>query len=324
MASLRNYIVRRIVETIPVIFIVVIINFSLIHLAPSDPAVILAGEYADPGYIEAIRIKYGLNLPLHEQLINYLNHLLRGDLGFSIQYNRSVASLIRERLPLTLLIIVPGEILGIILGTLLGAYAARKHGSKIDAILSTTSFALYSTPSFWIGLMFIILFGVVLRIFPIGGYRTIFENLTGIEYVLDVLWHMFLPMFTIMISWCLPISLRIARASVMETMREDYIVTARAKGLKESVVFYKHALRNALLPTITMTGMWLAFSITGSILIETIFGWPGMGNLTRESIFARDYPILMAVLLMASITVVLASMISDILYAYLDPRVVYK
>ena len=324
MASLRGYIVRRIVETIPVIIIVIILNFSLIHLAPSDPAVILAGEYADPGYIEAIRVKYGLNLPLHEQLMRYLSHLVRGDLGYSIQYNRSVASLIRERLPMTLLIVVPGEILGIISGTLLGAYAARKHGSKIDTILSTTSFALYSTPSFWIGLMLIIIFAVRLRLFPISGYRTVLENLVGIEYVLDVLYHMILPMTTIMISWCLPISLRIARASVMETMREDYITTARAKGLKESVIFYKHALRNALLPTITMTGMWLAFSITGSILVETIFGWPGMGNLTRESIFARDYPILMAVLLMASISVVIASLISDILYAYLDPRVVYK
>lgn len=324
MASLRGYIVRRTVETIPVIIIVIILNFSLIHLAPSDPAVILAGEYADPGYIEAIRVKYGLNLPLHEQLIRYLSHLVRGDLGYSIQYNRSVASLIRERLPMTLLIVVPGEILGIILGTLLGAYAARKHGSKIDTILSTTSFALYSTPSFWIGLMLIIIFAIRLRIFPISGYRTVLENLVGIEYVLDVLYHMILPLTTIMISWCLPISLRIARASVVETMREDYITTARAKGLKESVVFYKHALRNALLPTITMTGMWLAFSITGSILVETIFGWPGMGNLTRESIFARDYPILMAVLLMASISVVIASLISDIIYAYLDPRVVYK
>jgi peptide/nickel transport system permease protein len=130
-------------------------------------------------------------------------------------------------------------------------------------------------------------------------------------------------MTTITISWCLPISLRIARASIIEIIEEDYIFTARAKGLKENIVFYKHALRNAMLPTITMAGLWLGFSITGSVLVETVFGWPGMGNLVREGIFARDYPLLMAILLITSICVVLASMISDIIYAYLDPRVVY-
>jgi len=218
---------------------------------------------------------------------------------------------------------LPGEILGIIFGTLLGVYAARRYGKKSDTILTTASIALYSTPSFWLGFMLIIIFGIKLRIFPIGGYRSVLMNKQGLSYILDVIWHMFLPMTTIMISWCLPISLRIARASIIEILGEDYIFTARAKGLRENVVFYKHALRNAILPTITMAGLWLGFSFTGSVLVETVFGWPGMGSLLREGIFARDYPLIMAILLITSICVVLTSMISDILYAYLDPRVVY-
>jgi peptide/nickel transport system permease protein len=311
------------IETIPVIFIVIILNFVIIQLAPSDAAVIMAGEYADPEYIEHIREKYDLNKPIQYQLVTYLRRLLRGDLGYSIQYARPVSSLIWERLPLTLILIVPGEILGIVFGTFLGVYAARRHGKRSDTVLTTTSIALYSTPSFWLGFLLIIIFGIKLRMFPIGGYRSVLVNKQGLSYFLDVLWHLFLPMTTITISWCLPISLRIARASIIEIIEEDYIFTARAKGLKENIVFYKHALRNAMLPTITMAGLWLGFSITGSVLVETVFGWPGMGNLVREGIFARDYPLLMAILLITSICVVLASMISDIIYAYLDPRVVY-
>jgi peptide/nickel transport system permease protein len=311
------------IETIPVIFIVIILNFVIIQLAPSDAAVIMAGEYADPEYIEHIREKYDLNKPIQYQLVTYLRRLLRGDLGYSIQYARPVSSLIWERLPLTLILIVPGEILGIVFGTFLGVYAARRHGKRSDTVLTTTSIALYSTPSFWLGFLLIIVFGITLRMFPIGGYRSVLVNKQGLSYFLDVLWHLFLPMTTITISWCLPISLRIARASIIEIIEEDYIFTARAKGLKENIVFYKHALRNAMLPTITMAGLWLGFSITGSVLVETVFGWPGMGNLVREGIFARDYPLLMAILLITSICVVLASMISDIIYAYLDPRVVY-
>jgi peptide/nickel transport system permease protein len=311
------------IETIPVIFIVIILNFVIIQLAPSDAAVIMAGEYADPEYIEHIREKYDLNKPIQYQLVTYLRRLLQGDLGYSIQYARPVSSLIWERLPLTLILIVPGEILGIVFGTFLGVYAARRHGKRSDTVLTTTSIALYSTPSFWLGFLLIIVFGIKLRMFPIGGYRSVLVNKQGLSYFLDVLWHLFLPMTTITISWCLPISLRIARASIIEIIEEDYIFTARAKGLKENIVFYKHALRNAMLPTITMAGLWLGFSITGSVLVETVFGWPGMGNLVREGIFARDYPLLMAILLITSICVVLASMISDIIYAYLDPRVVY-
>jgi peptide/nickel transport system permease protein len=311
------------IETIPVIFIVIILNFVIIQLAPSDAAVIMAGEYADPEYIEHIREKYDLNKPIQYQLVTYLRRLLQGDLGYSIQYARPVSSLIWERLPLTLILIVPGEILGIVFGTFLGVYAARRHGKRSDTVLTTTSIALYSTPSFWLGFLLIIIFGIKLRMFPIGGYRSVLVNKQGLSYFLDVLWHLFLPMTTITISWCLPISLRIARASIIEIIEEDYIFTARAKGLKENIVFYKHALRNAMLPTITMAGLWLGFSITGSVLVETVFGWPGMGNLVREGIFARDYPLLMAILLITSICVVLASMISDIIYAYLDPRVVY-
>ncbi len=320
---MRRYAIRRVVQIVPVMLFIAIVNFLLIHLAPGDPAAALAGEGAPQEFIDALRIDYGLDKPLIEQLGTYLGTLLRGDLGFSFAYRRSVVEVIVERLPATLLLVFASQIPAIVLGTLLGAYSARHYPSKIDSLVTAVSLSLYAVPIFWSGLLLILVFAVWLRWLPASGMFSLAAPSEGIGRVLDVARHMTLPA-TALFLYSLPTYVRLTRASVIEVMREDFVTTARAIGYSENVIFFRHALRNALLPAVTVAGLSLSFVFAGALLTETVFGWPGMGRLMYEGVLKRDYPVLMGVFLVTSALVLIVGILTDLLYAKLDPRVSYE
>lgn len=320
---LQRYALGRLLQMIPTVLAIILVNFLIIRLAPGDPARAMAGEMASPENVEAIRVAFGLDKPLWEQLITYLGKVAQGDLGFSYNYLTPVAQLIFDRLPETLLLVISADVISIAIGTLVGAYTASKYPSKTDSGIWMTALVFYSLPIFWFGLLLILVFARNLHWFPSSGAVDIINKRTGLDFYGDVVWHLVLPVITLS-AYNLPIFLRISRASVIETMREDYITTARAVGLTENRVFVNHALRNALLPSVTVAGLTLGFVVTGAILTETVFSYPGIGLLTWQAISNRDYPVLLGIFLFASISVVVASFLTDIVYAALDPRVTFK
>lgn len=320
---MRRYALRRVVQIVPVMLFIAVVNFLLIHLAPGDPASALAGEGAPQEFIEALRVDYGLDKPLLQQLGTYLGTLVQGDLGYSFAYRRPVVEVILERLPATMLLVFASQIPAIVVGTLLGAYSARHYPSKIDNAVTAVSLSLYAVPIFWSGLLLILVFAVWLRWLPASGMFSLAAPSEGIGRVLDISRHMVLPTAALFL-YSLPTYVRLTRASVIEIMREDFITTARAIGYSENVVFFRHALRNALLPAVTVAGLSLSFVFAGALLTETVFGWPGMGRLMYEGVLKRDYPVLMGVFLVTSALVLIVGILTDLLYARLDPRVSYE
>lgn len=302
---------------------IAVINFLLIHSAPGDPASALAGEGASQEFIDALRVEYGLDQPLINQLWTYLTTVATGDLGYSFGYRQKVVDIILEKLPATLLLVLASQIPAIVLGTLLGAYSARHYPSRIDSAITGVSLSLYAVPIFWSGLLLILVFAVWLRWLPASGMFSLLTPTEGLARWLDIARHMALPA-TALFLYSLPQYVRLTRASVIEVMREDFITTARAIGYDENVVFFRHALRNALLPAVTVAGLSLSFVFAGALLTETVFGWPGMGRLMYEGVLKRDYPLLMGVFLVTSGLVLIISIITDLVYAKLDPRVSYQ
>jgi len=317
---LRRYIFYRFLQLIPVIFIVIFINFLLIHLAPGDVAITLAGEDADPVYIENIREIYGLNKPFHEQLLLYLGQVLQGDLGISFVSRQPVLHEILERVPATLLLVGTSLIIAIVIGTTLGTLVAQRPGSVIDSILSLVAVAAYSIPVFWLGLMLVLFFGVFLKWFPISGMYSLLIPKEGFDRVLDIAKHLVLPSIALSSVW-IGQYFRLSRTSVAEVYNEHYIVTVKAIGFSSNTILLHYALRNALLPIVTIFGVQLGLALTGAVLTETVFSWPGLGRLIYDAILARDTPIIMGAYIVMSICVAFASLITDLLYAVLDPRV---
>lgn len=302
---------------------IAVINFLLIHSAPGDPASALAGEGASQEFIDALRVEYGLDQPLINQLWTYLTTVATGDFGYSFGYRQKVVDIILEKMPATLLLVLASQIPAIVLGTLLGAYSARHYPSRIDSVITGVSLSLYAVPIFWSGLLLILVFAVWLRWLPASGMFSLLTPTEGLARWLDIARHMALPA-TALFLYSLPQYVRLTRASVIEIMREDFITTARAIGYDENVVFFRHALRNALLPAVTVAGLSLSFVFAGALLTETVFGWPGMGRLMYEGVLKRDYPLLMGVFLVTSGLVLIVSIITDLVYAKLDPRVSYQ
>lgn len=324
LSKFAKYVGRRAVESFLTIIVVLIVNFMLIHSAPGDPAVIMAGEYATPDVLEATRAKWGLDKPLTTQLLLYIAGVFKGDFGRSYQYHDDVMKIIMRRIPNTLVLILPIMAVGIPLGVLLGAYSARTYPSKKDTILQALSFTVYSMPTFWVGLILLQVFSIRLRWFPLlGGGLGAMRGSNALETLWNLIHHLALPFTSLVIVWTTPFFLRISRSSVLEVMKEDYIVALRCTGMKEGQIFYKHALRNAMLPSVTMMGLMVAAVFMGSVLVETVFSWPGLGLLMLDSIKGRDYPVLMGMFLIVSIVVTVTCLLTDILYAYLDPRVTY-
>jgi peptide/nickel transport system permease protein len=327
-ANRGRYLLRRVIQLPFVLLFIAILNFTLIRVAPGDPASVIIGEFGFTGgtptdYLQEVKAKWGLTKPLPEQLGIYLANLARGDLGFSYAFNRPVADLILERLPATLLLLLVSEVLALILGTIAGTLSARLYPSKVDTFLSTMAVAVHSVPVFWSALVVILVFAVYLRVLPTSGMFSAIRGTQPLEIALDVARHMVLPCL-VLILYQGTLFFRVSRASVLEVMNEQFMTTARSKGVRETVIFFRHALPNALLPVVTIAGLIFGGSLAGAVFLEAIFGWPGVGRLLYQSILLRDYPLVMGILTISSISVVLATLITDLLYARLDPRIAYE
>lgn len=317
-----RYLSRRLAYAVVLLLAVVTLNFLLIHISPGDPVETIAGSMG--GISEELRaqlrVQYGLDKPFIAQLGLYLAQVLRGDLGYSYFFNLPVAQLIWERVPATLLLVVTSVTCAFFVGTLLGTLAARKPNGLLSQGITLLSVVGYSAPVFWTGIILIILFASTFPIFPVSDMRSAGGPQDGWAGVVDVLHHLVLPAFTLAFVYLAQYS-RLARASVMDALSADYIRTARAKGLPESTVLYKHALRNGVLPVVTMLGLQFGNVLAGAILVETVFNWPGLGRLAFDSVLRRDYPTLLGILLFASLLVVVMNQLTDLAYRLIDPRI---
>ncbi|WP_420583445.1 ABC transporter permease [Ruegeria sp.] len=317
-----TYILRRLFYGLLLMLGVVILNFLLIRLAPGDPAIVIAGEMggATEEMLESIREEYGLNKPLLTQLGIYIAGVARLDLGESFFFNQPVSTLIAHRIGPTILLVLTAQFLSIILGVVMGVVAARKPNGFMSGFVSIFSTIGYAVPVFWTGIMLIILFASIIPIFPAEGMQYIqLRDANIFVRALDVAHHLVLPAFTLAIIYLAQYA-RLSRASMLEVLGSDYIRTARAKGSSERSVLFKHALRNAALPILTVAGLQFGNLISGALLVETVFNWPGMGRLAFDSILRRDYPTIMGVLFFASFMVVIANILTDLSYRLADPR----
>lgn len=317
------YFARRLLQAVPLVFGVLVITFVLTRLAPGDPIFILAGEGGDAAYYAEMRAYYGLDRSLPEQLARYLLAALRGDFGYSFSYQQPVFSVILSRLPATLLLMGTALVFSTAIGLLLGALAATQPRRPIDYGIAVSTLTVHAMPVFWLGQLLIIIFAVQLKWFPVQGMVSVRERFTGLRYTYDVLHHLVLPALTLGLLQ-LALMARLTRTSLRQALSEDYVRTARAKGLRERAVVLSHALRNALLPIATVIGGQIGVLLTGAALTETIFAWPGLGRLLLDATLHRDYPLLMAIFFMVSLTVIVANLLTDLAYTILDPRVRYS
>lgn len=269
---------------------------------------------------DAIVEKHGLGGTLGQQYVRYLSNLVRGELGYSYNWSQPVSRMIAKRLPWTLLLTGTALILSTVLGVLLGTFASWRRGTKADVISISASMAVSSMPSFWLGMVLVAIFGVQLRILPIFGARSPWDDYTGFRLVLDVLEHLILPV-TSLVLLTLGSNFLLMRYSMLDVLGSDYVFMARSKGLRTRAIVYKHAMRNALLPVATAFMLNVGFMFSGAIVTETVFAYPGIGRLMYEAALARDYPLLQGTFLVISITVIGANIISDLIYPLLDPRV---
>ncbi len=299
------------------------LTFLLIHLAPGDPIVALSGEFSTAEYQRELEAYYGLDRPLYEQYLRYLVNILQGDLGASYYFKQSVALVILERLPSTLLLVIPSLILSSGLGIWLGTISAKQRHSIHDLGITTTALVSYAIPIFWFAQLLLLFFSVHLDLFPVQGMRDVRANYTGPRLWLDVGYHMILPVLT-MTAQQLALILVLTRSGLHNELQQDYVRTARAKGLLESRVLRHHALRNALLPVVTVIGGRVGFLFAGAVLTETVFAWPGLGRLVVSASFNRDHPLILGLFLFISLAVLLANLVTDLVYALLDPRIRYN
>jgi len=319
-AAMPRYIARRLLAGVPLIVGVLAIAFGLIHLAPGDPIQALAGDGGDAAYYAAMRARYGLDRPVPEQFGRYALAILRGDLGYSFSYGQPVSRVILDRLPATLLLTGTALVLATALGLGLGVLTALRLHGALDHTVAVVTLTAYAMPVFWLGQLLVLLFAVRLGLLPVQGMISVREGYTGGRHLLDVARHLALPALTLALPQ-VALNARLMRTSLREALAEEYIATARAKGLAERAVIWRHALRNALLPVVTALGGHLGVLLTGAALTETVFAWPGLGRLLLDAALKRDYPLLMAIFLLVSVVVVAANLLTDILYTALDPRV---
>ena len=301
---------------------VLVLNFALITIAPGDVADSIAGDMggADAEVIEEIRTRYGLDKPFYVQLWRYLSRVAVLDLGHSYFFNVPVTELVLERLPATLLLVFSAQILAIVVGTLLGVMAAQRPNGVVSLTVTFLSLFGFAAPVFWTGILLIIAFVSIIPVFPVAGMVDVTVEGGFVVRTLDVLHHLVLPTVTLA-SIFLAIYSRLARVSMLEVLGADYVRTARAKGVPERTVLYKHALRNALGPVVTVAGLQFSAVISGAVVVETVFGWPGLGTLALQSIIARDTPTIMGILFFSSLVVIVVNILTDVALQALDPRI---
>ena len=317
---MRRWLVRRTLQAALTLLIALVLLFLLIHVLPGDPLAHEGERALTPEQTEALRARYGLDRPLIGQLATFLGGLARGDLGDSIQYGRPVTGLLLERLPATALLGGTVLLLNFVLGVWLGVRQALRKNSREDRWITTLSLAGYATPSFWLGIVLAGFVGVRWRLLPPAGMRDPLGPGGTVATAVDVLRHLILPALTLSIV-TIAGTMRYQRAALLEVLRLPYIVTARAKGLPESRVIWRHAWRNALFPVLTLFGLWLPILVSGSVFVESVFAWPGLGSLAVGAIGNRDYPLLVGAAVLVAMAVVLGTWLSDVAYAVLDPRV---
>ena len=301
---------------IPVAFLVTVIVFVLVRLSPGDPVVVYAGEEHDPQTIAQIRHSLGLDQPWPVQYVAWLEHAARGDLGRSIRTEQPVVEAIRERLPATLELGAAALLISVSVAVVVGTLAAVRRNSLLDLLASGLTLAGVSLPNFFLGLILILVLGLLLRVFPPGGYTALAED------PLDNLRHLVLPAITLATA-SLAVNLRQVRSAMLDALGQDHVRTARAKGLRERVVIIRHALRTALIPVVTIIGLQVGAIIEGAFITETIFFWPGIGRLAVDSIGGRDYPVVQAIVLISALSFMFSTLLVDLLYAWLDPRISY-
>jgi len=321
-----GYISKRLLQIIPLLLGITIISFVVIHLAPGEPTDLVTDMQprVSAQAVERLRSLYGLDKPLHIQYLDWLRRLFRLDLGRSFLDNRLVSLKIIERLPITITINVLSLLLIIIVALPIGIISAVRHHSLFDKTSTVFVFIGFAMPTFWLALLLMILFGIRLGWLPVSGLRSLAAaSLPFWPRALDMARHLILPVFVSAFGGLAGFS-RYMRSNMLEVIGQDYIRTARAKGLTERVVIYKHALRNALLPIVTILGLSVPGLIGGSVIFESIFAIPGMGRLFYESVMARDYPVIMGGLVIVAVLTLLGNLIADIAYAYVDPRIRYK
>jgi len=313
---------RTAIHAGPTMLGIIVIDFLFLQLMPGDAADVMATEAgaATAETVAALRHQFGIDQPVLTQLLNFLGHLAHFDLGYSPRFNTSVLDLILQRLPNTLLLMVTALSFALLLGIVLGSIMAAWAGKWQDRLLSVVVLLLYSMPGFWVGLMAIVLFSVKLGWLPNDGNETIGVPLTGFAMIADRAAHLVLPALALA-SFFIAVYARLTRAAMLEVQRQDFMRTARAKGLHPFLIQMRHALRNALVPVTTVAGMHLGNLLGGAVVVETLFGWPGMGRLALEAVLARDFSVLLGVLLLSSLLVIVANVAIDLLHAWLDPRV---
>lgn len=310
------YIIRRLLATIPVMIVVALFVFLLLHLTPGDPAAVIAGDEAGPAAIEGIRRKLGLDLPLWQQFVIYVSNLLRGDLGTSIFSNLPVMTLVKQRLEPTIVLALSTLLVAISFAIPMGVLAAWKVGTAIDRVVMGFSVLGFAVPVFLIGYFLIYIFAIELQWLPVQGYRPLAQGIGQTARSIA------LPAFALGMVYMALIA-RITRASMLEVLSQDYIRTARAKGVATSVVLLRHALKNAAVPIVTVIGIGLALLISGVVITETVFNIPGLGRLTVDAILKRDYPIIQGLIILFASVKVLVNLMIDISYAFFDPRIRY-
>ena len=320
-----GYIVRRLLQAVPLLFGIATITFFVIHLAPGDPMDMFLEprlrRQMDPETIEAMRQRFGLDQPIHVQFGRWLANVAQGDLGESFRYRRPVTSLIAERIPYTLQLAVLALLFDALIGIALGIFSAVRQYSFADRAVTIGSLAIYSVPGFWLAIMLVMVFSVNLGWFPISQTRSLdYDLLSTWGKIADRLWHLVLPVFVLGVAQAASTA-RYMRSRLLEVLNEEYILAARARGLREKTVILKHALRNAMIPILTIYGMSLPFLLGGAVLIENVFAWPGMGLLATEAVGARDYPVILATTMISAVLVILGNLLADITYSIVDPRI---
>ncbi len=319
---MARFVAVRIAQAAAIVFLVATLTFVLIHLAPGSPFM-AGGEglVVPPEIVEQQERNFGLDQPLPVQYLRYLSNVVRGDFGYSFAAHRPVREAFLERVPNTLLLAGAALIVMFLVGTLVGALQSARPASKTDDVLSLVTLGLYSTPVFWLGLMLLLVFGESLQWFPVGGTHdaVVYPYLTALGKVGNRLHHLVLPAVALGLVGA-AVTARYQRAAMLEVIRQDFMRTAKAKGLTERIVLFRHALRNALLPTVTLFGLAFPVLLSGAVLVESVFAWPGLGRLAVDAVHQRDYAVVTGAAIVTAVMVVLGSLLADLLYRVVDPR----
>lgn len=317
---MATYIAKRLIQSIPVIFGITILSFMIMKLAPGDPLANFVNPSISMEDLEASRDALGLNDPWYVQYYNWIGEVLQGNLGYTYAGNHSIRTLIAERLPNTIILTLSAFVLSFVVGVPIGVMASVRKNTRVDYGLTIFSLVGVAIPSFFFGLLVIYLFSIILGVFPPGGMVDVRAGYSGFARVLDIAHHLVLPAIVLSLSNIATVS-RFTRSNMLDVLKEDYIRTARAKGLQQKAIIYKHAFRNALIPVVTIFGLSIPFLFSGAYITESIFNWPGMGSLGIQAIQDREYGIVMALNLITATLVLLGNLTADILYAVVDPRI---